>query len=164
MLAQQDDVSMADYWSLNGNWFFGAFTSDGQPRPAYYVLQLYERAIRGRLVDAAVTAPQFAAPPVGMVPATSGLPLITATATTNGDTLRVIVINKDASRPAQLTLQGPARAIASLRRSELGGAELFKPKAPLAPPVARDVAAKAFPVSLALPPHSITLLEFQLAH
>src|SRR5262249_19234429 len=152
MLAQQDGIVMADYWSLNGNWYFGAFTTDGQKRPAYYVLQMYERAIRGRMVDAAVTVPSYAAPPAGTIPATSGLPLITSLASTNGDTVRVIVINKDASRPVQLTLQGPTRGIASLRRSDLAGADPFNPKTPLAPPVPRDVAASAFPLAIVLPP------------
>ena len=163
LLAKQDDISMADFWSLNGNWFFGAFTTDGQKRPAYYVLQMYERAIRGRLVDATVTAPTFSAPPAGVMPALSGLPLITSLASTIGDTLRVIVINKDASRPVRLTLQGPGRAITALRRSDLGGTEPFDPKSPLAPPAPRDVAASAFPLALVLPPRSLTLLEFRLA-
>lgn len=164
MLAQQDDIVMANYWSLNGNWFFGAFTTDGQPRPAYYVLQMYERAIRGRLVDAKIDAPTFAAPAAGMIPATPGLPVITALATANGDTIRVIVINKDASKPAQITIQGPTRGIASVQRSALGGGEVLDSKASLASPIARDVAAKGFPVSIAVPAHSLTLFEFRLAH
>jgi len=124
---------------------------------------MYERAIRGRLVDATVTAPTFSAPPAGVMPALSGLPLITSLASTIGDTLRVIVINKDASRPVRLTLQGPGRAITALRRSDLGGTEPFDPKSPLAPPAPRDVAAGAFPLALVLPPRSLTLLEFRLA-
>jgi hypothetical protein len=60
-------------------------------------------------------------------------------------------------------VRGPARSIASLRRSDLGGTAPFNPKTPLAPPVPRDVAASAFPLALVLPARSLTLLEFRLA-
>jgi len=165
LFAQTDDLLMANFWSLAGNWNFGTVSIRMEKRPAYWVLLAYQRALRGRLVPATVAGSTFDSPAAGMVPAYRGLPLVTALATVEGDTLRVLVTNKDSFRPARITLQGVSRAIAGIDCQQLGGGGYFEARsgrgeARLTP---LGIASQAFPVPLNLGPHSMALIEIRLA-
>jgi hypothetical protein len=48
VLAVRDDILMANFWSLTGNWLFGTVSNGRQLRPAYQVLAAYAKILRGR--------------------------------------------------------------------------------------------------------------------
>src|SRR5205823_5281136 len=74
MFARQDDLLMADYWSLTGDGPFGAVSNRREIRPSYQVLLAAERVLRGQLVPAQVSCPTFDSPEVGIVTALKGTP------------------------------------------------------------------------------------------
>lgn len=113
--AETDDLQFANFWSLSGNWYFGAIATDGRPRPAYYVLQMYRRALRGRYLPVKLGSPLFDGPDVGVVPATKGAPVVTALATGEGEKTRLILINKDPANQA-------AAAVTLAGKPEIGSA------------------------------------------
>ena len=105
LFALSDDVELAAYWSLSGNWEFGALSQAGEPRPAYLVLQAYSRLLRGNLLPTAVDGPSFSSPRVGLTAAQSGVPTIAALAMREGNAINVILINKDPDERAELSVR-----------------------------------------------------------
>lgn len=100
MFAGRDDLLLAQYWSLSGNWKFGAIASAGYERPSYIALQLLEDVLRGARYEATLACGTFNAPRAGAAAAVAGLPLITNLVTREADTVRVMLINKDIDRAA----------------------------------------------------------------
>lgn len=98
------DVAFANYWSMSGNWHFGMIGQDQNPRPSHHVFDLYSTLLRGRHLPAKVDTPTFNSTSVGLVPATANLPLITAVATREGRTTRLLIINKSLAESAELTI------------------------------------------------------------
>jgi alpha-N-arabinofuranosidase len=107
VFAQAGDLMLANFWSLSGNWHFGALDQKGEPRPAYHVLKAYRALLQGRMLPVSVQAPAFDSPRVGLVPARTAVPKVTAIATIDADRVRAIVINKDAAGAATVTLVLP---------------------------------------------------------
>jgi alpha-N-arabinofuranosidase len=165
ILAQTSDVLAANYWSLSGNWFFGAISNQRALRPAYHVLSGYARVLRGDMLDLRVESPLFETPEVGLLPARSELPLVVGLATQEAASVRLLIINKDSRRPAALTIRGPSRAISSIGCSELTADDYFdKQHADGAPGFqSRPVSAQAFPFDYTAGPHSLTICEIGLA-
>ena len=181
LFAQSDDVLLANYWSLSDNWYFGSFSAQLpaskalQPRPAYHVLKAYDRVLRGRLVPVRVESPTFDSPEVGLVPAYRGTPLVTALATAEADRVRLILINKDPGRPANVTVgtgQGVSRVLGTPTVQLLTDEYLFhvergrsavrleSPAAPRGSAAAeRDGGARI----IHIPPHALAVVEFQTA-
>jgi alpha-N-arabinofuranosidase len=95
---------MANHWSLSGNGFFGAASPAGYLRSTGQVLALASRALRGQVLGHTQTADTVATPSVGLVPARAALPLFEALACREGNTLRLWLIHKDRTRPAELAL------------------------------------------------------------
>jgi alpha-L-arabinofuranosidase len=100
MLATQDDIMLAHYWSIAGNWMFGSISQKGFERPGYVVMQLLEQALRGVRLDAKVSADTFDAPRVGASAPAPATPLVATMVTREGDTVRIMMINKDRWRIA----------------------------------------------------------------
>ena len=163
MLAMQPDVECANHWSLSGNWLFGAVSQTGFARAIASALQLTAQALVGERLAAQVTCDVTATPSLGQVTARPALPLIEVLPTRAGNTLRVLMIHKDLSRPARVTLDlgglVPTGATLSVLRS--------------ADPMARtDVAGlmkrtdsaptQAARMYVSLPPHSIGLLTLTM--
>jgi alpha-N-arabinofuranosidase len=165
MLAARDDVLMANFWSLTGNWFFGAVSSDRQLRPAYHVLHAYSHVLRGQRLNMEVSAPTFDAPAVGAVPATTGVPVIAATAAVEGKRIRILVINKSASTPAIVTLRGASGPIQSAVGRELADDHVFDATHASGLLRWREVAVEAAggPIRLTARPHSLVWLEIESA-
>src|SRR5262249_24957294 len=61
-LTSREDILMANFWSLAGNWWFGAVSNGGAPRPAYQVLRAYTEILRGQRRTVDVLGPTFDAP------------------------------------------------------------------------------------------------------
>jgi alpha-N-arabinofuranosidase len=108
VLAQTPDLALANYWSLSGNWRFGAIRGDGDTRPSYAALALFDELLHGELLASAVDAQRVDTPSVGGSSAVHGLPLVEALATRDGPTLRVLLIHKDDTRRGRgvLDLEG----------------------------------------------------------
>jgi alpha-N-arabinofuranosidase len=126
VFAETDDLLFACFWSISGNWYFGALDHSAKPRPAFYVLEAYDRVLRGRQLRTIVTAPTFASPRVGFSPPRLAVPLIAAIATREGDTVRLAVINKHSSEAGEVTIELPEGAVAdSAQWRELNGSNPF---------------------------------------
>jgi len=106
-------VEAATQWSLNGNWVFGAIAaptgSAPEPvRPVFQVMRLARAllAAGGQHVQLSVVAPTRpgATPQVGFAAPYPDMPLATALASRHGQTVQVMVINKDPSRSAAVTV------------------------------------------------------------
>jgi alpha-N-arabinofuranosidase len=165
LLAETRDVAFANFWSLSGNWHFGALDQEGRPRPAYHVLKAFRTLLQGRMVPIKVDSPSFDSPRVGFAPARKGLPRVTAIATRDGNVVRAILINKDPVNPATTTIRttGAARANGTYR--SLGGPRPFSVRGLPADGVVRSGGLPAAPAeaSLELPPHSVTLVVLDMA-
>jgi alpha-L-arabinofuranosidase len=169
VFAQTDDVLIANYWSAANNWYFGLvanqlpFSLRPEPRPAYHVLRAYSDALRGRLQPIRVASPTFDSKQVGMVPAQTGIPLVSAFATVDAGTRRLLVINKDPTRPVNLTVAGPAGEMRSIVVQELSSPTLFDPahSREQVKWVPREAPAAALPFTMRFPPHSMAWIELR---
>ena len=104
LFTETPDLLLANFWSLSGNWRFGAFAGNGRPRPAYHVLSAFHRVLRGRMLPVSIDAPGFNSPAVGFVPEQRGQSKVTALATLDNGTTRAILINKDPVSSAAVML------------------------------------------------------------
>lgn len=109
-LAYQPDVLMGNFWSLSGNWHFGAIRPSGQVHPSYHVLAAFRRVLQGDMLACKVDAPHFDAPQVGYAAARRLQPAVEAVATRQTSSLHVLLINKQRAQelPCELQLPGDA--------------------------------------------------------
>ncbi|GMV02718.1 MAG: hypothetical protein KJZ98_10580 [Burkholderiaceae bacterium] len=104
-LAGIREVALANFWSLSGNWHFGAVSQRGEPRAAHAVLAALRDVFVGRQLPVEVRSDgRFDVVRVGFVPEQRGVSSITAFATVDQDTVRVAIVNKDRHRNARLTI------------------------------------------------------------
>lgn len=173
MMSELPEVGAALHWSLNGNWVFGALaaTPVGAPereRPAAGALRLAAQVLReGRLLDCGVQVATTGAvnKRVGFCAPWPDMPLASAMASRNGQTLQVLVIHKDPDRDADVSLQ--------LDHAQVRGAQLKTLQADAAfdaPETARasrlsqrDWQPASGDVTWRMPPGSIALLTLTLA-
>lgn len=161
-LASTPDLTLATFWSLSGNGFFGAIDQNGRGRPTYEVLRLFGEALRGQLIGAQVQAPTVSTPSVGGSAAVAALPVAEALVTREGNTLRLLLIHKDPANPAQLRLNLGNTAIASLQMSLLRSDQLFDRSDQ--PGVMQRVDTSPAPdATLSVPAHSIALITVTLS-
>lgn len=111
LFAYTPDLAFANYWSLSGNWHFGALSQTGDPRPAHRVLRAYREVLRGSLLPVSVKTATVDTPRVGYVPAQRGVPKVKALATLDGGVVRLILINHDLHEATGVAIAfGDARA------------------------------------------------------
>lgn len=110
VLAARDDILMANFWSLAGNWVFGMVSHERRLRPAYHVLRACSEILRGQLLELEVRGPTFVAPAIGAVPATRGVPAIAALATAYAGRTSLLVINKSVKCTSRRDPSGPGRS------------------------------------------------------
>ena len=109
LFAGMDEVMMANFWSLSGNWHFGAIRQDGQLRPAYYVLEGFNRVLNGEKVGCRIDAATFKGAKVGFIPHTDGNSSIAAVFTRNKGKIMAFVLNKNIGREAKLAIEIPGQ-------------------------------------------------------
>jgi alpha-L-arabinofuranosidase len=103
---QADDLLMANFWAICGNWWFGAIGHDHQPRPQFHVLEAWRDFTSGQLLPVTLASPAMATGRAGFVPAYDDTPQVAALALDQGDGgVRLMVINRHASRSAALRLK-----------------------------------------------------------
>ncbi|WP_054019893.1 hypothetical protein [Piscinibacter sakaiensis] len=164
VLAATPEVLAAHHWSLSGNGNFGAIAPGGYARPAGLVMGLAQQALRGELLALGVEADSVATPSVGLVPARAAMPLLEALASRDAGVLRLWLVHKDRSRPAELSLDLGASAlrtasltVLSTQTARIGSdlPEALQRSSTTLTPAAR--------MTLTLPPASVALLEGALA-
>lgn len=118
VFSQTDDLLMANFWSLCGNWWYGAISHEGRPRPQFHILEAYRELARGALVHSELSGvPTMATARSGFVPEQAAVPTLEAHATRSGGAVRVAVINKHPrqSQALGLDVRGLGHARASAR-------------------------------------------------
>jgi alpha-N-arabinofuranosidase len=162
VFAQTDDLAFANFWSLSGNWIFGALDREGRARPAYHVLKAYRTLLAGRLVPVKVETRTFDSPRAGLVAPRSGLPLVTAIATREGEVVRIILVNKDGANPASTDLRFADAKLGAATYVSYGGPSRFATRdLPATGVVARGALPAGGAARIDLPPHSVTLVEIR---
>ena len=164
MLATQDGLELANHWSLSGNWLFGAISQTGFDRAVADALHLAGGALAGERLAVDVRAPTIATPSLGQVGALAAMPLFEALPTRDGDTVRVLMINKDLARKAQVTLDLAGRRPLAATLRGLGCADAFAQAdvAGLMTPW-NALPAVASTMKISLPAHSMAVLELTMA-
>src|SRR5262245_12603330 len=158
-LASRDDILMADFWSLTGNWWFGAVSNERAPRPAYEVLRAYSEILRGQRRSVEVLGPTFNAPAVGAVPPTRNVPTIAALATLFAGRTNLLIINKSITSSAAITLNGVSGYVRSARALE--HARLYDPAHAGGTLRWRDVKGDTVPLRWTMAPHSLLWVEVE---
>lgn len=118
VFSQIDDLLMANFWSLSGNWWYGAISHEGKPRPQFHVLEAYRGLAKGELLSSTLeSVATMKTARAGFVPEQAAIPSIEAHATRDGGTIRVAIINKHPERNQTLDVQleGMRRAKGSMR-------------------------------------------------
>lgn len=88
------DVLMANFWSVAGNWQFGAITNRGEARPTFHVLSKFNEILHGRVLGSGIDAPVYSSKKMGFVAASAGIPYLSATAIEENKMLKVWAVNK----------------------------------------------------------------------
>jgi alpha-N-arabinofuranosidase len=164
LFAQTPDLWSAQYWSLSGNWKFGAIANNGTLRPGYHVLQAYSALLHGKLVSDLVEVDTFSSAQTGYAMAVRQRQRVGSIATLDGSTLRVLVFNRDLRRTGSGTLSLPATHLAA--KTTL---RVFEADNPFDPSdrsdkvrVTERVIDTAQSVGFSLPPAGMCLITVQL--
>jgi alpha-N-arabinofuranosidase len=162
LFAETDDLLFANYWSLLGNWYFGALDQQGRPRPVYHVLSQYRSVLTGNRLALDIVAPTFDSPRIGAVPATTGEPLISGLATLNEAGLHVVLINKSLRQFARVTLDAGDHAVEQGELGILSAESALAGTTPSRPFAWRSspLVAENHRIQATLPPHSFSVFRF----
>lgn len=166
LMALTPQIAFANFWSLSGNWYFGAIDQQCRRRPVFYVLSAYRKFLRGNLVNAKVgQTPTFSVGRVGAVEPASGVPSITACAAREGNTARVVLINKELKQTVACTVSTKLSKIGKVTAQALwaNDARAGMPGQPEAQWTRQDAKAQGGDITLSLRPYSLTLLEVDIA-
>ncbi len=158
VFSQTVDLLMANFWSIAGNWWFGAISHDGKPRPQFHVLEAYKDLARGDLVQTRLNSPMMATSRSGFVPAMRDIPQVAGHAVSDSGTVRVALINKHPTSWIPLRLNVPAMSRANVTLREISASDYFERDIRL-----RDASTelRGGTVELALPKHSFTLVTIK---
>lgn len=153
---------------------FGALVGIRSPGPrtwrnaVFYVFRTYSRLAGTTMVATNVTSPAYSTRIAGFVPAMNDVPFVEAGAfrAADGRRLTVCLIDRSAVRPAEATLD-PGRSATLERATVLAGDSCLAENTPERPDAVVPAAIAATQaqdrtVTLELPPHSLTVLEFEL--
>ena len=102
---KDDSILMANFWSLTGNWLFGALNQKDRPRPQFYALKIFSDFVGENVIDLAIQNNlSFNSPAAGYMPQETGVPIIEVLATTSGKSVFIIVINKSLNQNIPLSV------------------------------------------------------------
>jgi alpha-N-arabinofuranosidase len=176
VLATHPDVSMAQFWSLSGNGFFGVVQAQGgtqaRGRPVHQVLSLLNEALHGQWLPLQLSAPTIGTPSIGGTAAVADLPIAEALVTRQGSALRILLIHKDPTNAATLQLDLGGQGVHSAHLSVLHAKDVFdrsdqnssfvRTDVTLMPTSAQTLLEQL--ASLPLPSASVALLTLSLAN
>lgn len=126
--AKTPDILMANFWSLNKNWHFGAIDQSGNPTPSFKVLEAFRQFAGKPVIGLEIQSPTVATKQVGFSQARSAMPLISALAVRDGNMIRMIVINKSPDEAINVKLSS-GNAINITEFKSLHGNEPFDDEA-----------------------------------
>ncbi len=156
-MALADDVLMANYWAICGNWWFGAISHDHKPRPQFHVLEAWRNFTSGQLLPVAMTPPTMATGKCGFVPAYADTPQLAALALDQGSGgLRVLFINRHPAQSANLRLRVDGRSQGKMAVRTLLSSDYF------GEPVRwqeKSVAMAGGRAEIQLPKHALAVLH-----
>ncbi len=133
-MSQDDRIEAAMQWSLSGNWVFGAIKpADGvgaaPVRPVFHVMRMARELLvpGGHHVAHDVRVERVTQPGarVGYANPFPDMPLTTAVATREEKKLRVLVIHKDPTRGASLSLDLDGAVVRQVRVEQLKAPKVF---------------------------------------
>ncbi len=158
VFSQTTDLLMANFWSIAGNWWYGAISHDGKPRPQFHILEAYKDLARGSLVQTRIESPTLETSGSGFVPAMRDIPQVVGHAVRDGEIVRVALINKHPASPVRLRLNVPALDRANVSLREISAGNYFDREVWV-----RDASAqlRGGTVDLTLPKHSFTLVTIK---
>lgn len=105
VFTEMPNVEFANFWSTIGNWYFGMIESNGNPRASYFVMDFYSKLLNGKYLGLQVSSPTFDVNSVGLVPAATALPLVTAVATASDAAVtHLLIINKSMNDVANINV------------------------------------------------------------
>lgn len=110
MLSQEPDILMANFWSLTGNWEFGAIDQSGNERASFKVLVKFHEMLDGKHIASTVSSPSFDIIGTGAITAQTEVSYISALGTikqedSDHSLLKLWVINKHPLKPVNLSLK-----------------------------------------------------------
>lgn len=152
------DLLMANFWSICGNWWYGAIGHDGAPRPQFHVLEAYRDLARGTVVPSTIRTATMATPRSGFVPAMRDVPQLEGHAVRDGPVLAVALINKHPQASLALRLSVPALDRASVTIRELSAPDYFSREVRVRDRTAGLAAGK---LDLTLPRHSFAVVKIK---
>jgi len=160
LFSNMQDILMANYWSLSGNWFFGTIRQDNKLRPSYYVLEGFNRVLRGDILSIDIKSPTFKNKKAGFISKTDDIPLITAVVTSQDKSIRAFIINKHLQKSANLKFKlNDSVKVDSMKMQKLLTDRFIK---------SDDVDSKgwtSFEIiknnTVNIPPHSMVIVEMQ---
>lgn len=154
-------VPVANHWEMaSAGWSHLAALSHPRAdlwllRPAWHILALYSRHVRGRLLPVAVDAPTYDHDAYSIIRKGTGTPVVDAVATRHAEGLTVALVNRDPEAAQRVTLEIlGAPGVKAVQRHTFAGAAPFSGEFS----VRSDTLPAASPLSLELPPCSATLL------
>lgn len=160
LFANTDEVLMANFWSLSGNFFFGDFRLDGKLRPAYHVMEGFNRVLTGQRLASQITSPLFKGAKAGFIPANDGAQAMSAVVTQSGTTLRAFVVNKHLEEDARLTLDLGGLRLKSLKIQTLTSNKFIPDDVSITGWSLFKTLSPDQPVSVS--PHTMAILEMEL--
>ncbi len=103
---KEDSILMAHFWSLTGNWNFGAISQKGRPRPSFYALKLFSDYVGKDRVQSEITgSPVFDSPAAGFMPAKQGVPALVSLVTATNQKVFVILVNRSLQQDMDVQIQ-----------------------------------------------------------
>ena len=167
LLSKEPDILMANFWSLTGNWQFGAIDQSGRERAPYKVLKKFHEMLEGAHVKTDVTGPSFDIVQTGLLAAQQGVSYLSVLGSVvdhpNGkQVLSLWVINKHPLKAAELSLAiDQNRLIKSITAESLTAKKYFSvAQAKAMSWNKEELQAKGKLIKLA--PHSINLITVEM--
>ncbi len=170
IMSERDDILMANYWSLKNNFYFGSISFKNTPRVPFLVLSMFSEKLKGKWVPFKIDSPAFNSQTVGYAPETHDVPTITAMVVRDSNTVRFFLLNKDVANSHSVDItEEHCHSIKTISLKTLTSDHFLDGHErnfglPETEVKWRDssIQATAFPLTVTLPQHSLSLLEIEL--
>ncbi len=153
-----DDLLMANFWALCGNWWFGAISHEGTPRPQFHVLEAYRDLASGQLLESEVNSPVMATARSGFVPAQKDIPVVAAHAVADKGVVRIAAINRHPRQAVQVRVSLPGTQGGQLEIRDLTADQFFSRSVAWS---TRNVTIRDGVADLAIPRHAFSVMTLR---
>ncbi len=131
LLSKEPDILMANFWSLTGNWQFGAIDQSGRERAPYKVLKKFHEMLDGSHVNTVITGPSFDIVQTGILTEQQGVSYLSVLGSivdggVDGKLVNLWIVNKHPLRAANLSLSmGKNKLVKSITKETLTAKKYF---------------------------------------